>query len=940
MRDKKNVRKSRIKLLAFSTVCFLGTLMTSSLSFGAVTLYEKTYTQDVGNGIHYEFSKRVTEAGLLDVYVIKVDLTNPNISVKPVSSLVDVGLKEATSKLLSDSGAVAGVNADFFNMAGTYSWSVGPEIKDGKVLSADRINNSDKNKYASMLIGYNNSPLIDYVKTNIVFLNDGVENIQVFNYNKITDLTYSTYIDRNLMTDTYSIDARFPNTTKIVVDSGFISYISQKGETVVIPENGFIILISEQSADYFKTLVQIGQKAEVQLSANIDLSQIKSGISGAGKLLNRGQIAYDEGYVPKGRQPRTAVGYSPDGRELIVMVVDGRTHSIGATHEEMAHLMLRYGAYEAMHFDGGGSTAMAVRNPGDDHLSLANTPSQGSERKVINALGIFNTSPNNLISAIKIRPANDKVFQYTGLPLQIYGIDQALNTAPLYGTSLGYDDANAIFTEGLFYPSRLGTINLSANNLGLSGQTSLTSLELAELIPEQYNLTMAVREEYPLRFTGRSTYGFFAPVYKGVQYEVVPYTLGFVSNDYFVPTENGAGYIKCSIGNIVTYIDVNVGIETHLLKEISPLLPMDYIGYPANVTGNVCFNNMLLPNKMVIEMNYKMEPSEETQAAYVRFLDPVLLPENAYAIKLSVYGDNSANWLRMKLVDGDGKAHLIDLAKTVDWEGWKEVAGLIPTGLAHPIYIERIYIANLSNPVDTPPSKLYFSDLYTEKIVKYEPLSHEEPTEFYDPLNSAYPFAKGSVLTLMGRSKPAVKAPQGYEALNTLVTNKLNARLNGNPYAVVLAGDSDVTSPFSILNYGKAYQTKTYDTVTLVRMTAAKGGFVSTDFNQWSSFYKDIKNSKSDHIIIQTDKSPLNFESKKEYEYFQEALCDLSLEGKNIFVVSTENTVNYAIIENGIRYLNISALYDGTEVNSEFSLLRFSVDGKNINYWFEQVGVQ
>ena len=47
------------------------------------------------------------------------------------------------------------------------------------------------------------------------------------------------------------------------------------------------------------------------------------------------------------------------------MVVDGRGDSIGATHEEMVWLMKEYGAYNAMHFDGGGSSTMVAKTVDD-----------------------------------------------------------------------------------------------------------------------------------------------------------------------------------------------------------------------------------------------------------------------------------------------------------------------------------------------------------------------------------------------------------------------------------------------------------------------------------------------------------------------------------------------------------------------------------------------
>ena len=82
------------------------------------------------------------------------------------------------------------------------------------------------------------------------------------------------------------------------------------------------------------------------------------------------------------RHPRTAIGFSRDSATLYLVTVDGRSaRSVGATLEELARLMRRIGAWQALNFDGGGSTTMVVDG------ALANVPSDSTgERAVGNAL--------------------------------------------------------------------------------------------------------------------------------------------------------------------------------------------------------------------------------------------------------------------------------------------------------------------------------------------------------------------------------------------------------------------------------------------------------------------------------------------------------------------------------------------------------------------------
>ena len=64
-------------------------------------------------------------------------------------------------------------------------------------------------------------------------------------------------------------------------------------------------------------------------------------------------------------QPRTAIGIDRTGRQLLLLVIDGRRddYSVGATHAELAEELIRLGAWDAVNLDGGGSSTMVMFNP-------------------------------------------------------------------------------------------------------------------------------------------------------------------------------------------------------------------------------------------------------------------------------------------------------------------------------------------------------------------------------------------------------------------------------------------------------------------------------------------------------------------------------------------------------------------------------------------------
>ncbi|MBU0552409.1 phosphodiester glycosidase family protein [Myxococcota bacterium] len=84
------------------------------------------------------------------------------------------------------------------------------------------------------------------------------------------------------------------------------------------------------------------------------------------------------------RHPRTVVGLDASGRTLILVTVDGRWSGIsrGMNRDELAALMLDLGARTALNLDGGGSTTMVLNG------AVMNHPSDGSERRVSNHLGV------------------------------------------------------------------------------------------------------------------------------------------------------------------------------------------------------------------------------------------------------------------------------------------------------------------------------------------------------------------------------------------------------------------------------------------------------------------------------------------------------------------------------------------------------------------------
>lgn len=135
-------------------------------------------------------------------------------------------------------------------------------------------------------------------------------------------------------------------------------------------------------------------------------AQIPQALGGGPRLLTNGLVAvtgvaegFDAGFVGSAH-PRTAVGTSRDGRRLFVVTVDGRqTISKGVSLNDLALILKRYGVWNAINFDGGGSTAMAVGG------LLVNSPEgTGEERPVADMLVIDSDRPDLTLPRVSPTP--------------------------------------------------------------------------------------------------------------------------------------------------------------------------------------------------------------------------------------------------------------------------------------------------------------------------------------------------------------------------------------------------------------------------------------------------------------------------------------------------------------------------------------------------------
>lgn len=149
-------------------------------------------------------------------------------------------------------------------------------------------------------------------------------------------------------------------------------------------------------ADAFPAFAVTADQRPFFIEAHATDGRAVQAVAGYAAILKDGQIVRDDPAHRRpapGQHPRTAFGLDPEQRTLYLLVVDGRQpgYSEGVQLDTLAHLLRELGASDGLNMDGGGSTALVVRDA-DGSARVVNRPIHrgvpGTQRPNGNHLGI------------------------------------------------------------------------------------------------------------------------------------------------------------------------------------------------------------------------------------------------------------------------------------------------------------------------------------------------------------------------------------------------------------------------------------------------------------------------------------------------------------------------------------------------------------------------
>ncbi|MDQ2986640.1 MAG: phosphodiester glycosidase family protein [Armatimonadota bacterium] len=211
---------------------------------------------------------------------------------------------------------------------------------------------------------------------------------------------------------------------------------------------------------------------QIKVTGQIDWASVKEAIGGGPRLVKNGSPSVPRDYERfaasyNARHPRSAIGYTAS-KEVILLVVDGRSSvSKGLTLDELASLMAKLGCVDAMNLDGGGSTTLVLGG------TVLNRPSDGGLRGVANALLLFTPEPVLKATAIRIEVKPGDIRPGDQTTLRAAGSDGS----PIPENEVvwtGRSGAGWIGGDGTFRATNAGKATVSAYAQGVWTSTEIT----------------------------------------------------------------------------------------------------------------------------------------------------------------------------------------------------------------------------------------------------------------------------------------------------------------------------------------------------------------------------------------------------------------------------------------------------------------------------------
>ncbi|MFE9724933.1 phosphodiester glycosidase family protein [Streptomyces sp. NPDC005794] len=709
-------------------------------------------SRPVAPGVRLSSYDRLESDKWLRVDTLSVDLDGSGVRADYLSS-GKVADRHTVSELAAghDPGqgrrTVAAINADFFDINQTGA-PQGPGVKDGRTVHspAPGVNRA-------VGIGPQNAGrVLELYFDGTLTLPSGAHPLAAYNAANVPARGVGAYTpawgsaDRAL-----TVDAAQP-VAEVAVRDGKVVSVSGTPGTGAVPE-GTVVLVGREAGAALLTALKPGDPVGIAYRARADSGAVPhTAVGGRELLVVDGTAQNHDGEGNNTAAPRTAVGFSKDGRTMQVVTVDGRqTDSGGITLTELGEMMRGAGSYSALNLDGGGSSTLVAREPGSDVLQVENSPSDGSERTVPNGLALTAPDGSGRLEGFWVEtrtpagaaPGDAPVTG--GHPERVFpGLTRRLTAAghdETYGPAAGAPRWRAVSPavgsvddRGTFTAHRSGTTDVRAERAGAHGATRLTVLDrLARVRPTTARVGLADQAATGgFGIVGLDAHGTSAPVEPGditLDYDRRLFAVADDGRGSFTVrslTGSGAGQIKATVAGVSTTLAVSVGLTEQTVSDFEDAGSWKFS--QARADGSLAAT----PDGHTgtgLRLTYDFTRSTATRAAYAAPPQPVVVTGQPQAYSLWIKGDGHGAWPTLHLKDAAGSDQLLR-GPYITWTGWRQVTFAVPPGAAMPLSVYRFYLA------ETAAARQYTGEIVIDGLTAQVPPTVELPeqAEPADPL--------------------------------------------------------------------------------------------------------------------------------------------------------------------------------------------------------------
>ncbi|MEV5960870.1 phosphodiester glycosidase family protein [Kribbella sp. NPDC051952] len=699
----------------------------------------------VAPGVNYTSFERLDPKGWQRGDILTTDLDKHGVTVDYVNT-GKVSGGTPLSQQLARKGAIAGVNGDFFDINDTTApLGVGIE-RSGRLINAPAAGHND-----TAVIGKNGLGSIAQLFLQGTATDDDATKLELTNLNSPTVNTGGIGLYTPEWGDaarTRTVDG-LPTVREVILRDGVVVSSATTPATTPLAANEQALIGREAGADAL-TEFEVGDKVEVKYGLRPDAANVAVGISGNYQLAKDGKVPDD---VPDADlAPRTAVGFDADGSRMILLTVDGRaTGSRGLSLKEMGQLMIGLGADDALNLDGGGSSTMLARSPGEAAPQVVNDPSDGGERLIPNGVGLLPVKGSGKLKGFRVEAlgtaADDPDTDLSRSSRVLTGLSRVLTAtghdetyAPATGTPYWYGGSNVrVDQHGVVIGRKAGDAVVTAARGTANGRFPMTVLGTpTRLAPSARQVSLADSTTKGFfEIDGYDADGFSTWIeprdvkltYDPAVVKVVARGNGFDVN--VLSNDAVSTVITAKVGALSTQLSVTAGLTSTVVDEVDDLTKWAANAVPvgaATATRSAAEGH---DGGQAIALDYSLTGSTATRAAYLSQTPQQTLPGQPQKLGAWVYGDGKGAWLRANAYDAaGGTAQTLNLAATVDWTGWKYVEADIPPGLTMPLRFWRIYV------VETVPTRQYSGRIIIDDLTvrSAPPVTVQPPAKVIDPM--------------------------------------------------------------------------------------------------------------------------------------------------------------------------------------------------------------